>query len=99
VRFTAPNLSVEYWGEHFQLPNIVAHVRTSERVTPQGARLLVMEEIQSDWNQALRKAIQEARDRHPAEAEERDLIDWDDDMDPPPDNPYLNHWGWRPRYA
>lgn len=89
---TAPNLSVEYWGEHFQLANIVAHVRTTERVTPQGARLLVMEEIQSDWNQALRKAIQEARERHPAEAEDRDLIEWDDDMDPPPDNPYLNHW-------
>lgn len=31
---TAPNLSVEYWGEHFELPNIVAHVRTTERMTP-----------------------------------------------------------------
>lgn len=89
---TAPNLSVEYWGEHFELANIVAHVRTTERVTPQGARLLVLEEIQSDWNQALRKAIQEARERHPVDAEDRDLIEWDDDMDPPPDNPYLNHW-------
>jgi hypothetical protein len=89
---TAPNLSVEYWGEHFQLANIVAHVRTTERVTSQGARLLVLEEIQSDWNQALRKAIQEARERHPADADDRDLIEWDDDMDPPPDNPYLNHW-------
>jgi hypothetical protein len=89
---TAPNLSVQYWGEHFELANIVAHVRTTERMTPQGARLLVLEEIQSDWNQALRKAIQEAKERHPADAEERDLIEWDDDMDPPPDSPYLNHW-------
>lgn len=26
------------------------------------------------------------------DAGDRDLIEWDDDMDPPPDNPYLNHW-------
>lgn len=89
---TAPNLSVKYWGEHFELCNIVAHVRTTERVTPEGARLLVLEEIQSDWNQALRKAIQEAKERHPADAEDRDLIKWDDDINPPPDSPYLNHW-------
>ena len=89
---TAPNLSVKYWGGHFELPNIVAHVRTTVRITPQGGRLLVMEEIQSDWNQALRKAIQEARVRHTEDADECDLIEWDDDLDPPPDNPYLNHW-------
>lgn len=88
----APNLSVEYWGEHFELPNIIAHVRTTERMTSEGARLLVLEEIQSDWNQELRKAIQEARERHPVGAEDPDLIEWDDDMDPPPFNPYLNHW-------
>lgn len=89
---TAPNLPVEYWGEHFELPNIVAHVRTTERMTPEGARLLVLEEIQSDWNQALRKAIQEARGRRAAEAEDGELIEWDADVNPPPDNPYLNHW-------
>ena len=70
----------------------MAHVRTTVRITPQGGRLLVMEEIQSDWNQALRKAIQEARVRHTEDADECDLIEWDDDLDPPPDNPYLNHW-------
>jgi hypothetical protein len=89
---TAPNLPVEYWGEHFELPNIVAHVRTTERKTPAGARLLVLEEIQSDWNQALRKAIQEAKERQPEGVEDRDPIGWDDDMEPPPENPYLNHW-------
>ncbi len=89
---TAPNLSVEYWGEHFELANIVAHVRTTERMTPQGVRLLVLEEIQSDWNQALRKAIQEARKRHPVDAADPDFIEWDEDLEPPPLNPYLNHW-------
>ena len=89
---TAPNLSVEYWGEHFELPNIVAHVRTTERTTPQGVHLLVLEEIQSDWNQQLRKAIQEAKEQHRADDEDTSIVEWDDDLDPPPDNPYLNHW-------
>lgn len=87
---TAPNLADEYWGEHFDLPNIIAHVRTTERKSPQGARLLVIEEIQSDWNQALREAIRQSQRPHPAEGEVD--IEWDDDVEPPPDNPYLNHW-------
>ena len=89
---TAPNLPVDYWGEHFELPNIVSHVRTTERKTPAGLRLLVLEEIQSDWNQALRKAIQEAKEQLPEGAGDRDPIGWDDDMEAPPENPYLNHW-------
>jgi hypothetical protein len=87
---TAPNLADEYWGEHFDLPNIVAHVRTTERTSSQGDRLLVMEEIQSDWNQALRESIRQSQRPHPAEGEVD--IEWDDDVEPPPDNPYLNHW-------
>lgn len=89
---TAPNLLHEYWGPHFDIPNIIAHVRTTERITSQGARLLVLEEIQSDWNQTLREAIKVARSRHPADDADRDMIEWDDDLDPPPFNPYLNHW-------
>jgi hypothetical protein len=87
---TAPNVPGRYWGEHFDLPNIVAHVRTSERTSLEGSRLLVMEEIQSDWNQALRAAKQELHFLHAAEGE--DFIEWDDDVELPPDNPYLNHW-------
>lgn len=87
---TAPHVVDKYWGEHFDLPNIIAHVRTTERVTPQGARLLVMEEIQSDWNQELREAIRlSPQPRQPAELVE---VEWDDDVEAPPDNPYLNHW-------
>ncbi len=89
---TAPNLDNEYWGGHFDLPNIVAHVRTTERTSPQGARLLVMEEIQSDWNQALREAIQQSRMSRPLEGESDNVIVWDDEVEPPPDNPYLHHW-------
>jgi hypothetical protein len=90
---TAPNLPNEYFGEHFDLPNIVAHVRTTERTTPTGKRLLMLEEIQSDWNQELRKAIQEENERRRMNAENSaDIVGWDDDLYTPPSNPYLNHW-------
>lgn len=87
---TAPNLIDRYWGEHFDLPNIVAHVRTSERKTPHGTRVLLMEEIQSDWNQALREAIRQSQQPRPAA--ELTEVEWDEDIEAPPDNPYLNHW-------
>ncbi len=87
---TAPNLVDRYWGEHFDLPNIVAHVRTSERTTLQGVRLLLMEEIQSDWNQALREAIRQSQ--QPCPAVELIEVEWDENIETPPDNPYLNHW-------
>lgn len=89
---TAPHLPVQYFGPHFDIPNIVAHVRSTERTTPVAARLLVLEEIQSDWNQELRAAIQEARKRRPIDNDAGDVFDWDDDLLPPPFNPYLNHW-------
>lgn len=89
---TAPNLSEKYWGPHFDIPNIAAHVRTTERITPQGARLLVLEEIQSDWNQELRAALQAAKDQRFVDDDGNEIIEWDEDTNPPPFNPYLNHW-------
>lgn len=89
---TAPNLADKYWGEHFDLPNIIAHVRTTDRTSLQGLRLLVMEEIQSDWNQALRDAIQQTRQPQTARGDHDAPFDWDGDEESPPDNPYLNHW-------
>ena len=89
---TAPNLPVQYWGDHFELPNIVAHVRTTEQTTADGHRMLVLEEIQSDWNQALREAISDARRHQPAGDEGIELTEWRDDTDRPPCNPYRNHW-------
>lgn len=86
---TAPNLPVEYFGEHFDLPNIIAHVRTTERIAPLGEKLLVMEEIQSDWNQTLRAAIQMQQEAV-TEDDGENLLEWDEDT--PPQNPYLNHW-------
>jgi|GEM_PF-4640174 len=89
---TIPHFPAEYWGPHFELPNIVAHVRTTERTISTGDKLLVLEEIQSDWNQQLREAIQEARARNPSDVDDVELIEWDEDLNPPPFNPYRNNW-------
>jgi hypothetical protein len=36
---------------HFPEDNVVAHIRLTDRIGPNGERILYMEEIQSDWHQ------------------------------------------------
>ena len=48
---------------HFPEPDIVVHTRVSDRTGPNGEKILYVDEIQSDWHQAARKARQEAVDR------------------------------------
>lgn len=86
---TAPNLPEGYWGEHFRIKNLIAHVRTTLRTTPQGDRVLLLEEIQSDWNQELRAAILNRKLRQLPDDYIDDYIDM---IEMPPMNPYLNHW-------
>lgn len=40
---------------HYDVPNVLAHVRVVDRVDQQGRRVLFVEEIQSDWHQKGRK--------------------------------------------
>ena len=89
---TAPNLPAEYWGPHFGIKNLVAHVRTTERMSPDGLRILVLEEIQSDWNQELRKAIQKAKRLKPSNGDLRPNPTHFDDFEALPMNPYYHHW-------
>lgn len=41
----------EFRSTHWDHPNIVAHVRLTDRTNPQGQKVLFVEEIQSDWAQ------------------------------------------------
>lgn len=54
------NLGLEgarpYANVHFPGENIVAHVRTTDRVGPNGERVFFVEEFQSDWSSSMRKA-------------------------------------------
>lgn len=47
-------------SSHFEQPNILAHVRLNDRTDADGKKVLFIEEIQSDFGQALRKQRQEA---------------------------------------
>jgi hypothetical protein len=39
-------------SSHWDEPNVLAHTRFNERTTPDGEKVLFVEEIQSDWHQA-----------------------------------------------
>jgi hypothetical protein len=44
-----------YTSSHFDEPNILAHMRVNDRVDADGKKMLLVEEIQSDWHQAGRE--------------------------------------------
>lgn len=45
----------EFRSQHFEQPNILAHLRVNDRVDVDGKKVLFVEEVQSDWHQAGRK--------------------------------------------
>jgi hypothetical protein len=47
--------SPEYRSSHFNEPNILAHMRVNDRVDADGKKMLLIEEVQSDWHQAGRE--------------------------------------------
>ncbi len=75
---TAPHFAGTFVGEHFDIENVVAHVRTTERRDLAGRRILLLEEIQSDWNQTLRYLELGG--------------EFEVSTDELPDNPYRHHW-------
>jgi hypothetical protein len=42
----------QYKSPHFSEPNILAHLRVNDRVDAEGKKMLLIEELQSDWHQA-----------------------------------------------
>lgn len=44
-----------YKSSHWDQPNVLAHIRVNDRVDSTGAKILFIEEIQSDWSQQARK--------------------------------------------
>jgi len=42
----------EYSSSHFPTKNILAHLRVNDRVDADGKKMLLIEEVQSDWHQA-----------------------------------------------
>lgn len=46
----------EFRSSHYDMPNILTHFRVSDRVGPNGEKVLYVDEIQSDWHQKARDA-------------------------------------------
>jgi hypothetical protein len=44
-----------YQSSHFNEPNILAHIRVNDRIDADGKKMLLVEELQSDWHQAGRE--------------------------------------------
>ncbi len=44
-----------YRSSHWDQPNVLAHLRVNDRVDADGKKMLLIEEIQSDWHQAGRE--------------------------------------------
>jgi hypothetical protein len=62
--------SPEYRSSHFDEPNILAHIRVNDRVDADGKKMLLVEEIQSDWHQAGREVgYKTGKERTPAQVE------------------------------
>jgi len=51
MRRQGPNYESSHWDQ----PNVLAHLRLSDRTGSEGEKILHMEELQSDWGQAGRK--------------------------------------------
>ena len=55
ARNERPGGEVLYKSSHWEEPNVLAHTRLTDRVDADGKRVLMVEEIQSDWHQAGRQ--------------------------------------------
>jgi hypothetical protein len=53
--YQLPDDAHVFESAHFDQPNIIAHVRMTDRPTSDGKRMLFLEEVQSDWHQKGRK--------------------------------------------
>jgi hypothetical protein len=50
------NPPTEFISDHFKgEPNVLAHIRVQDFTTPEGKKVLLVDEIQSDWHQSGRK--------------------------------------------
>jgi hypothetical protein len=54
---TIPFYPASYFSSHFRVRNVLAHVRCDLREAADGQRILLLQEVQSDWAQNARRAI------------------------------------------
>lgn len=62
----------QYRSSHFNEPNILAHMRVNDRVDADGKKMLLIEEVQSDWHQAGREKGYSSTIRKPSSEEKQE---------------------------
>jgi hypothetical protein len=55
INYASRKVADEYKSSHWDDPNVLAHLRMSDRTGPEGEKILHLEELQSDWGQEGRK--------------------------------------------
>lgn len=76
----APGVDPAFKSSHWSEPNVLAHVRFNDRTTPEGKKVLHLEEVQSDWHQAGRKKGYRPREgRKPTQAEAKEFFGIEDE--------------------
>lgn len=73
---TLPYFPVSYLSGHFEVRNVLAHIRIDLREGAEGERVLMLHEVQSDWAQRARRAMSTGDRDH-------------DDEQPPP---FMKEW-------
>jgi hypothetical protein len=56
ARWEEANRATPFTDGHYEQPNVLAHMRLSDRVGPNGEKILHSDEFQSDWHQKGRKS-------------------------------------------
>ena len=51
-RYSDLHQNQQYKSSHWEQPNVLAHIRVNDRVDADGKKMLLVEEVQSDWHQA-----------------------------------------------
>lgn len=51
-KFYANEDTQPFKSSHWEQPNVLAHIRVNDRVDADGKKMLLVEEVQSDWHQA-----------------------------------------------
>lgn len=54
-RFSDLHQDKSYKSSHWNEPNVLAHLRVNDRIDAEGKKMLLIEEVQSDWHQAGRE--------------------------------------------
>jgi hypothetical protein len=70
--------SQDYYSSHFDdSPNVLAHIRVQDFTTPEGKKVLLVDEVQSDWHQEGRKKGYSTDVRKPTPEERKEWRELD----------------------